>query len=200
MHSTLEARKRILGEEHAYTLWSVNDLSKVYVELGRFDVAAAILEEIIPVVERTLGEGHAGMFMTKANLSRAYIRSDKWEQAGGLIKWLRTIVPPDHPDWVHAEWGYAHYVLHSEDDPEAAEKCCRNVLSKVFEKNLISPTNSRVIGIAEILHRIYEEQGRKEELEALKRKFPTVGNNEAIASIDNLPLPKWRLKRPDLQK
>ncbi|KAI0397352.1 hypothetical protein F5Y17DRAFT_393807 [Xylariaceae sp. FL0594] len=178
VHSTLEARKRVLGEEHAYTLWSVNDLSKVYVELGRYDEAAAMLEEIIPVVERTLGEDHAGMFMTKANLSRAYIRNNKWEQAGSLIKAVRALVPPEHPDWVHAEWGYAHYVLHFEDDPEAAEVCCRNVLSKVFEKKLISPTNSRVIGIAEILHRILEEQGRRAELEDLKRRFPSVATTE----------------------
>jgi hypothetical protein len=28
VHSVLESCKRVLGEEHAYTLWSVNDLSR----------------------------------------------------------------------------------------------------------------------------------------------------------------------------
>ncbi|KAI0450502.1 hypothetical protein F5B21DRAFT_508143 [Xylaria acuta] len=196
VRDVLQARKRILGEEHAYTLWSVNDLSKVYIELGRNDEAVAILEEIIPIVTRTLGDEHVGMFMTKANLSRAYVRSDQWERAGELIKWLRQRVPPDHTDWVHAEWGYAYYVLHHEDDAETAEKCCKIIMSKVFDTKLLSPSNSRVIATAEILLRIYEEQGRNNEIEELKERFPDLGSNKARTSIDNLPLPRWRLKHP----
>ncbi|RYC58183.1 hypothetical protein CHU98_g8031 [Xylaria longipes] len=196
VRNVLQARKRILGEEHAYTLWSVNDLSKVYMELGRNDEAVAILEEIIPIVTRTLGEDHVGMFMTKGNLSRAYVRSDQWERAGELIKWLRERVPPDHADWVHAEWGYAYYVLHHEDDADTAEKCCKTIMSKVFETKLLSPSNSRVIATAEVLLRIYEEQGRTNEIDELKERFPDVGSNKARASIDNLPMPRWRLQHP----
>lgn len=190
----LEARKKVLGEEHAYTLWSVNDLSKIYMELGRNADAVAILEEIIPTVTRTLGDDHVGMFMTKGNLSRAYIRNNQWEQAGDLLKWLRKIISPDHTDWVNAEWGYAFYVLHHEDDADNAEKCCKTIISKVFETQLLSPSNSRVIATAEILLRIYEEQGRHDEIEELKEKFPDVGKNKARTSVDNLPLPRWRLK------
>ncbi|KAI0976495.1 hypothetical protein F4678DRAFT_417364 [Xylaria arbuscula] len=194
VYDALKVRKRVLGEEHAYTLWSVNDLSKVYMELGRNKEAAAILEDIVPIVTRTLGDDHAGMFMTKGNLSRAYIRSDQWERAGELIKWLREMVPPDHSDWVYAEWGYAYYVLHHEDDADTAEKCCKTIMSKVFETNLLSSDNSRVIATAEVLLRIYEEQGRSLEIEEIKRKFPNVGSNEARASVDRLPLPSWRLR------
>lgn len=196
VRDVLQARKRILGEEHAYTLWSVNDLSKVYMELGRNDEAVAILEDIMPIVIRTLGDDHVGMFMTKANLSRAYIRTDQWEQAGALIKSLRNLFPPDHSDWVHAEWGYAYYVLHYEDDPDAAEQCCKTIMAKVFQTKTISPSNSRVIATAELLLRIYEEQGRTDEIEELKQRFPDVGSNQARISIDNLPLPRWRLKQP----
>ncbi|KAH8162589.1 hypothetical protein CIB48_g5655 [Xylaria polymorpha] len=192
----LQARRRILGEEHAYTLWSVNDLSKVYMELGRNDEAVAILEEIVPIVTRTLGDDHVGIFMTKGNLSRAYIRSDQWERGGELLKWLRQRVPPDYADWVHVEWGYAYYVLHYEDDADTAEKCCKTIMSKVFETKLLSPSNSRVIATAEILLRIYEEQGRDDEIGVLKERFPDVGRNQARISIDNLPLPRWKLKHP----
>ncbi|RHZ64670.1 hypothetical protein CDV55_104521 [Aspergillus turcosus] len=73
VRGALESRRRVLGEEHAYTLWSVNDLSKIYCELGRFAEAARILEEILPIAKRTLGEDHVGMIMTKGNLCRAYI-------------------------------------------------------------------------------------------------------------------------------
>ena len=56
VENVLQTRRQILGEEHAYTLWSVNDLSKIYVETGRADKAVAILEDIIPIVKRTLGD------------------------------------------------------------------------------------------------------------------------------------------------
>ncbi|KAI8950495.1 hypothetical protein F4801DRAFT_579348 [Xylaria longipes] len=105
-------------------------------------------------------------------------------------------LPPDHADWVHAEWGYAYYVLHHEDDADTAEKCCKTIMSKVFETKLLSPSNSRVIATAEVLLRIYEEQGRTNEIDELKERFPDVGSNKARASIDNLPLPRWRLQHP----
>ncbi|KAJ3579478.1 hypothetical protein NPX13_g1087 [Xylaria arbuscula] len=193
VQDVLQARKKVLGEEHAYTLWSVNDLSKVYMELGRNNEAAEMLEEIVPIVTRTLGDDHVGMFMTKGNLSRAYIRSNQWERAGDLIKWLRIIVPPDHPDWVYAEWGYAYYVLHYESDVETAERCCKFIMSKVFETNVLSPRNARVIATAEILLCIYQEQGRISEVDKLKATFPGIGSRKIGASVDSLPLPRWRL-------
>ncbi|KAI1419968.1 hypothetical protein F5Y12DRAFT_720093 [Xylaria sp. FL1777] len=196
VRGVLEARKRVLGKEHAYTLWSVNDLSKVYMELGRNNEAAAILEEIIPTVTRTWGDDHVGMFMTKGNLSRAYIRSDQWELAGEVIKWLRKIVPLNHSDWVYAEWGYAYYALHHENDADTAERCCKTIMSKVFETKILSSSNARVIATAEILLRIYEEQGRSLEVKELKRKFPNVRSKKAKAFVDKSPLLGQRLKDP----
>lgn len=92
VHGALEARKRVLGEEHAYTLWSVNDLSKIYCEFRRFDEAAHILE-ILPIVERTLGESHVGMTMTRSNLCRAYSHGDNWSDVSKLIRENREVVP-----------------------------------------------------------------------------------------------------------
>ena len=37
----------MLGEEHAYTLWSVNGLSKIYCELRRFDEAVAVSKKAL---------------------------------------------------------------------------------------------------------------------------------------------------------
>ncbi|KAK8058355.1 hypothetical protein PG994_008803 [Apiospora phragmitis] len=54
----VEERKRVLGEDHAYTLWSINDLLKIYCELKQPHQAAVLLEDIVPIVERTLGPRH----------------------------------------------------------------------------------------------------------------------------------------------
>ncbi|RYP22684.1 hypothetical protein DL765_001534 [Monosporascus sp. GIB2] len=59
--AALRIRKRILGEEHAYALWSVNDLSKVYCEFGRYQEAVEMLEEAVSIVRRTLGETHGSI-------------------------------------------------------------------------------------------------------------------------------------------
>lgn len=197
VRGVLESRRRVLGEEHPYTLWSVNDLSKVCCELRRFDEAREMLEEIVPVVRRTLGDEHVGMIMTKSNLSRVYILCNMWESAGELIRELRQIIPVDHPDWIHAEWGHAFVLLHYENKPEEAEKCCTEILSRVFETRVLAPDNARVIATAELLLQIYQEQRREDEIVELKEKFPQLATNEARSSIDHLPLPQLRRRRTD---
>jgi tetratricopeptide (TPR) repeat protein len=187
VHDVLQSRKRILGEEHAYTLWSANDLSKIYCELHRFDEAARILEEIVPVVKRTLGDSHVGMIMTKSNLSRAYILRGKWDAAGELIRQLREIVPPDHPDWVHVNWGYALVLVH-DGGLEEAEDCCNTLLSKIAETKVVEPDNARVVAIAELLLRIFRLQGREYDISELKERFPQLDEKEVRHSIDPMPL------------
>ncbi|KAI1277753.1 hypothetical protein F5Y07DRAFT_84691 [Xylaria sp. FL0933] len=103
---------------------------------------------------------------------------------------------PHHSDWVYAEWGYAYYILHHRDDADTAEKCCKAILSKVFETKHLNSSNARVISTAEILLRIYEEQGRTREIEELISRIPEVGRDEARTSVDKLPSPRWRLKDP----
>ncbi|KAK8111825.1 uncharacterized protein PG998_008282 [Apiospora kogelbergensis] len=101
----VEERKRVLGEEHAYTLWSINDLSKIHCELKQPEQAVVLLEDIVPIVERTLGPRHVGMTMTKSNLCRAYVLCDRLTEAAALSRVLLEIITPEHPDWVHAKWG-----------------------------------------------------------------------------------------------
>ena len=103
-----EARKRVLGEEHAYTLWSVNDLSKILSERGRPAEAVAQLESIIPIVERTLGHDHVGMNMTKGNLARAYVKCQRWSDAELLLGQMLELIGDDHPDWKETMHGYVH--------------------------------------------------------------------------------------------
>ena len=100
MAKALDSRTVILGEEHAYTLWSINNMSKVRCAQGRPDEAVDMLEAIVPVVERTLGSAHVGMSMTRYNLATAYTAQRRWEDAEIIIKEQLEVVPPRHPDWV----------------------------------------------------------------------------------------------------
>jgi hypothetical protein len=108
VENMLQARKQLFGDEHAYTLWSVNDLSKIYIEIGRTEDAVTLLEDIVPVVTRTLGDDHVGMSMTKSNLGRAYFVCERWKEAEEIVSPLLAGIPPSHPDLIHAMYGYAH--------------------------------------------------------------------------------------------
>lgn len=175
VENVLIARKRILGEEHAYTLWSVNDLSKLYVELGRPNEAVAMLEEITPIVERTLGKDHVGMSMTRSNLGRAYFQSERFEEAEQTVRPLLATIPPNHPDAIHTMYGYAH-ILFKMGDVENAEKHCANIMDMVTKKKLLSLSDPRTVSTAELLIDIYHQQGgREEQISSLQTLVPGVG-------------------------
>ncbi|KAH8422393.1 uncharacterized protein LDX57_000149 [Aspergillus melleus] len=185
--NTLERRKKVLGEEHAYTLWSINDLSKIYCERRQFTDAARILEQIIPIVERTLGKDHVGMMMTKGNLCRAYIYCERWKEASELIRDLHEIVKPDHPDRIHLYWGYTYVLLH-EGKLDEAETCCNTILSNVANTRNLELQSPRVLAVAEILLAILSKQDRRDEIVQLKARFPRIGGEETMQSIDHMPL------------
>ena len=108
VRNVIEGRKRILGEEHAYTLWSINDLSKILCERGRPADAAKMLEDIVPIVERTLGREHVGMNMTRGNLARAYVKGKRWGDAEVVLEEMLERVGVEHPDWVETMYGFVH--------------------------------------------------------------------------------------------
>ena len=184
-----EVRKRVLGEEHAYTLWSANDLSKVLVELKRYDEARDLLEDVVVVLDRTLGSAHVGMVMTKGNLSRVCVLRGDWERAKELLTELQKIVPKEHPDHIHVEWGLAYVKLHDEDLDGAREHCER-LLQTVAETKLLATDNPRVLDAAEMLLKIYLGESRKEDIKRLKKMYPQIGAGEVKGSVDFLPLEK----------
>ncbi len=174
--NVLESRKKTLGEEHAYTLWSVNDLSKIMCERGRPEEAVLLLEKILPVVIRTLGKEHVGMFMTESNLARAYALCERWNEAEVLLCKLTVIIPPDHPDWIHAMSGYIH-VRGKLGRLEETEKDCNKILDVIIETKVLTLDHPRTLAIAEQLLEIYHAQGRSDEIFALKRKVPGMNEN-----------------------
>lgn len=147
VQSTLDTRKRVLGEEHSYTLWFVNDLSRLYCELWRFVEAAHVLEEVVPIVSRILGEDHVGIIMTKSNLCRAYAYSEKLDKMGNLIRQLCDIVSPDYPEWINIHWGYT-CILFLKGEMDEAVLCCHKLLAIISKKNVLKPHSPRVIAIA----------------------------------------------------
>jgi tetratricopeptide (TPR) repeat protein len=174
--NVLAAREKLLGEEHAYTLWSMNDLARVLTTRQRPHEAIAILDKVVPILRRTLGDAHPGMSMTKANLTQAYVRAERWGEAETLLKELLEIVPKDHPDSIVAMLGYI-YVRTATGRMEEAETDCLKVLDVIAREKVLSADSPRTLAIAEQLSLIYRKQERWNELEALKAKYPSINTS-----------------------
>ncbi|KAH8725092.1 hypothetical protein GQ44DRAFT_772490 [Phaeosphaeriaceae sp. PMI808] len=199
VENVLETRKRILGEEHAYTLWSINDLSKIYVEKGRAAEAVAILEAIIPVVERTLGLTHVGMSMTKSNLGRAYFMSERWKEAEETIQPLLSRIMPDHPDWYHNVYAFAQ-IQFNLGKIEEAEKNCNDLMEKIWRTKSFAPDHHRTVSIAELLLRIYRAQGNEDKVSAILSKVPTAGEARRPELFDPYAVRKGAELSPETRK
>lgn len=169
--NVLEARKRTLGEEHAYTLWSVNEFSKILCDRGRSKQATSMLEDIIPIVRRTLGEDHVGMVMTRSNLARAYAISKRWVEAAEILRDLSRGIEADHPDWVNTMCGYVQ-VRVKMGLLEETEEDCKKVLMAIMKRRVIALHNPLTFGVAETLIRIYEKTNREDEITLLKMQLP----------------------------
>ncbi|KAF2266736.1 TPR-like protein [Lojkania enalia] len=204
LENVLKARREILGDEHAYTLWSVNDLSKIYVERGRASEAVKILEDIVPVVQRTLGEKHVGMMMTRSNLGKAYSIAGRWEEAERTIQPLLADIPPDHPDRIHTQHGYA-YIKFNLGSIDESEKICDMMLDTITSKKILAINDPRTVAIADLLLRIYRQQGRESDIASIKKRIPGADRIEnedrfdvyAIrkASDPNLPSARGTIER-----
>lgn len=184
--NVLESRRKNLGEEHAYTLWSINDLSKIYCERGRAEDAVRMLEEIIPVVIRTLGEEHVGMSMTRANLARGYVLCKKWKEAEETLRTMLPMIPSDHPDWIHTMSGYAQVRIHL-GQLEEAEKDCNKLLDMITRTKLLSLDDPRTVATAEQLFTIYRAQGQVDKIAVIKKRIPCADENNNLRPFDMMP-------------
>ena len=171
--NVLVARKKILGEEHAYTLWSMIDLSKVYTARQRPHDAIAILEKVVPVVLRTLGKKHPGMSMAKANLAQAYVRAERWSEAERLLDDLLADVPKDHPDFIVAMLGHIHVMI-ALGHLEEAERDCLMALDMVLKDQALRKDGRRPLAIVDHLSTVYTKQQRWTELQALRAEYPAL--------------------------
>jgi tetratricopeptide (TPR) repeat protein len=165
----LHARTEILGEEHAYTLWSVNDMSKVYCEQQRFVAAIKMLEEIVPIVQRTLGERHVGMAMTLGNLAKAYGCCQNWSEAENALSRLLLNMPTEHPDYISTMLGLVRIRLRTKRLEEAEHECLR--MLEILNPEAKTGPGPQIRQIMEHLFDIYDMQGRTDDTRQLREKF-----------------------------
>jgi tetratricopeptide (TPR) repeat protein len=102
----MEARRRVLGEEHPDTITAKANLATTYSRQGKEDKAEELKVKVLAARRRVLGEEHPDTITAKANLALTYSMQGKEDKAEELkIKVLeewRRVLGEEHPDTIRA--------------------------------------------------------------------------------------------------
>jgi len=102
----LQARSRVLGEEHQDTLSSMNNLALVYTQLGPVDKAIELNKRVLDLSLRVLGEEHPDTIISLANFGNLLREKKRYDEClpylERAIKASRIALPPDNPGTAYA--------------------------------------------------------------------------------------------------
>ncbi|KAK7016820.1 hypothetical protein R3P38DRAFT_3561758 [Favolaschia claudopus] len=103
LYSTvLEARRRLLGEEHPDTLLSMNNLALTYGSQGRWTDAEGLQVSVLESWKRLLGEEHPDTLTSLNNLALTYRKQGRWSDAEDLqvavLESRKKLLGKEHPD------------------------------------------------------------------------------------------------------
>jgi non-specific serine/threonine protein kinase/serine/threonine-protein kinase len=94
----LAIRQRILGPNHADTLWIENNLVNCVTRLGRTSEAEHMLTNVLDRRRRDLGARHAETLVTEGQLAGLYEQTGQWAKAEPLLAHLiEETVPSTGP-------------------------------------------------------------------------------------------------------
>ena len=101
LEPALALTRQALGEQHAYTLDSMNELAGVYQVQGRYAEAEPLFARLVEVRSRLLGEGHTDTLAVMNNLALLYSQQGKYALAEPLqlkvLEARRRMSGAEHP-------------------------------------------------------------------------------------------------------
>jgi len=128
----LEARQRILGEEHPDTLTSMGNLAATLSAMGDLPGARTLAEKVLEASQRILGEEHPDTLRAMGNLAGTLL--DQGDLPGArtlaekVLEARQRILGEEHPDTLRAMGNLAGTLLDQGDLPGA-----RTLEEKVLE-------------------------------------------------------------------
>ena len=78
-------RKRVLREEHPYTLTSINNLSVTYKHQGRWKEAEGLDVQVMEMRLRVLGDELPYTLTSMNNLTSTFWNQEQWKEAEELF-------------------------------------------------------------------------------------------------------------------
>ncbi|KAH8708386.1 hypothetical protein GQ44DRAFT_628220, partial [Phaeosphaeriaceae sp. PMI808] len=99
---SMKARKKVLGQEHEDTLWSIAMVGLAYKLGGQWNVAEELFVQVMETRKTKLGADHPDTLSSMANLAATYRNQGRWDDAEKLevqvMETRKTKLGADHPD------------------------------------------------------------------------------------------------------
>ncbi|KAG7284986.1 hypothetical protein NEMBOFW57_009604 [Staphylotrichum longicolle] len=165
----VEARKRVLGEEHFYTMGSVSDLAAIYWGQGRWKEAEALELQVVEARKRVLGEDHPDTLASMNNLATTYHTQGRWKEAETIelqvVEARKRVLGEDHPDTL-ASMNNLATTYHTQGRWKEAETIELQVVEE--RKRVLGEEHPDTLLSKGALAVTYLNQGRWKEAEAIE--------------------------------
>ena len=106
---TLEIRRRVLGNEHRHTFWSINGLSLALGGQGKYAEAETLNRQTLEIRRRLLGNEHPDTLESMNNLGFVLWKQGKYAEAESLhrqtLQIRRRVLGDEHP---HTAFSRSH--------------------------------------------------------------------------------------------
>jgi len=179
---TLAIRRRVLGEDHPDTLYSINTLGTLLAELGEFTEAEAYFREAVDKYRKTVGEDHEAISAI-GNLGQVLSSQGKLEEAErytreSLAK-SRQMLGDEHPSTLNSISNLG-VVLQKLGKLDETESLLREALTK--SRRVLGEDHQRTSIAINNLAVLLDSRGKLPEAESLSRealgKFRTTQGEE----------------------
>lgn len=188
----LEARTRLLGQEHPATADILNNLGRLYTDTGRYEEAAEVLSRCADIDNRMIGANHPSSLTTLDNLAGLYLELGDYDRAETLfsncLEARKSALGKDHPSTL-TTINNISYLYHLKGDHHRAEMILLG--SRETMERLLESGNPAAIHPMLLLAAVWTFQGEHEQAETMcMRILKTTDkmyeqNNSYALDVDN---------------
>jgi tetratricopeptide (TPR) repeat protein len=190
----MEARKKVLGQEHEDTIWSIAMVADAYSLGGRWDKAEKLRREVMETRKTKLGVEHPDTLTSMGNLASTYRKQGRWYAAEELevqvMETSKTKLGADHPDTLTSMASLA-LIYSKQGRWDAAEELEVQVMET--SKTKLGADHPDTLTSMANLASTYQDQGRWDAAEELEvqvmetRKTKLgAGHPDTLTSMANL--------------
>jgi tetratricopeptide (TPR) repeat protein len=187
---SFESCKRVLGEDHEYTLVSLNTLGLIYSAQGKLAIATEVGEICLEKMKRTAGIEHPSTLVYMSNLAYRYIEQGRYTEAVELLTFVVEKMPESHPDTFDAmrHLANAYGKMGKREEASRLLKCVVEKYTGFWGKD-----NPRTMSTTINYAYLDWEGGNKvdaigvaEEVLARQRRILGASHRDTLSSIQNL--------------
>jgi tetratricopeptide (TPR) repeat protein len=168
----LEVRRRVLGEEHPDTLFSINNLAMLYRTGGQLDKAEPLLLKALEVRRRVLGEEHPNTLNSMNNLAVLYRDQGQFEKAEKLIvktiEVRRRVQGEEHPEALKSMMNLGSILVAKKAYAEAENQLIS--CQAAMEKNTNAAPVLRQLVVSNLV-KLYDAWNKPDEAEKWRAKL-----------------------------